>query len=40
MIVEVPLNIQMSTSATINIEGVLFEVGLSVQKVLSVDLIR
>lgn len=28
MIVEVPLNIQMSTSATINIEGVLFEVDL------------
>tara|TARA_B100002019_G_C20973841_1_gene452453 strand:- start:178 stop:300 length:123 start_codon:yes stop_codon:yes gene_type:complete len=40
MIVEVPLNIQMSTSATINIEGALFEVGLNVQRVLPINLIR
>jgi hypothetical protein len=40
MIVQVPLNIQMSTSAVVNIEGVLFEVGLNVQRVLPIDLIR
>ena len=40
MIVEVPLNIQRSTSATINIEGVLFEVGLNIQRILPIVLIR
>ncbi len=40
MIVEVPLNIQRSTSVTINIEGVLFEVGLNIQRILPIDLIR
>jgi hypothetical protein len=40
MIVEVPLNIQMSNSPTLNIEGVLFELGLNIQRSLSIDLIR
>jgi len=40
MIIEVPLNIQMSKNATINIEGVLFQVNLNIQRTLPIDLIR
>lgn len=40
MTVEVLLNIQTSTPATLVIEGALFEVGLNIQRVLPIDLIR
>jgi len=40
MIVEVNLNIQKSTEATLNIEGVLFDLGLNIQTSLPITLIR
>ena len=40
MTVEVNLNIQRSTAATLNIEGALFEVGLNIQLSLPITLIR
>ena len=40
MIISVNLNIQKSTTAILNIEGVLFDVGLNVQASLPITLIR
>jgi F0F1-type ATP synthase delta subunit len=40
MTVEVNVNIQRSISGTLNIEGVLFEIDMSVQRELPVSLIR
>ena len=40
MTVEVGLNIQLSTSSILNIEGALFEIDMSIQRELPVSLIR
>ena len=40
MIVKVSLNIQLSTSSTLNIEGALFEVDMNIQRELPINLLR
>ena len=40
MIVEVNLNIQLSTSSILNIEGALFEVEMNIQRELPINLLR
>ena len=40
MIVNVNLNIQMSGSSTINIEGALFEIDMNIKRQSQIDLIR
>jgi hypothetical protein len=40
MIVEVNLNIQLSTSSILNIEGALFEVDMNIQRELPINLLR
>lgn len=40
MIVELVLNIQMDISTILNIEGALFEIDMSIQRELPIDLIR
>jgi hypothetical protein len=40
MIVKLDLNIQMSVSSTINIEGALFEIDMNIKRQSQIDLIR
>ena len=40
MTIEINLNIQRSISSTLNVEGALFEIEISVQRELPVSLIR
>ena len=40
MIVEVNLNIQLSTFSILNIEGALFEVDMNIQRELPINLLR